>query len=259
MYFAMFASIIKIPIQQMIALLKKEIGAFLGSLIGYFVVVIFLAFMGLFMWVLPSETNVLDAGYANIDGLFTITPYLYLFLIPAITMRSFAEEKRSGTLELLLTSPITELQMILAKYYAGCVLVLFSLIPTLVYYFTVYKYGNPAGNIDTGGMWGSYIGLALLGAAFVAIGVFTSSVTDNQVIAFVIGVLLCYLCYLGFDNLAEIKSFKSFDFLFLNLSINTHYVSMSRGVIDTRDVLYFLGLISIFIFSTKAVIESRKW
>lgn len=243
----------------MLALLRKEIGAFLGSLIGYIVIIIFLSFMGLFMWVLPGESNVLDAGYSNIDGLFSITPYLYLFLIPAITMRSFAEEKRSGTLELLLTSPITELQLILAKYFAGILLVIYSLIPTLVYYFTVSKYGSTPGNIDTGGMWGSYIGLTMLGAAFVAIGIFTSSITDNQVISFVIAVLLCYICFLGFDSLAEIKALKSLDFLFLNLSINTHYVSMSRGVIDSRDLIYFIGLITIFILLTKTVIESRKW
>jgi len=244
---------------NMLALLRKEISAFLGSLTGYIVIIIFLAFMGLFMWVLPGESNVIDAGYANIDGLFSITPYLYLFLIPAITMRSFAEEKRSGTMELLLTSPITEMQIILAKYFAGTILVIYSLVPTLIYYATVHKFGSPSGNIDTGGMWGSYIGLVMLGAAFVAIGTFTSSVTDNQVISFVIAVLLCYICFLGFDSLAEIKAFKGFDFLFLNLSMNTHYVSMSRGVIDTRDVIYFIGLISIFILSTKTVIESRKW
>lgn len=243
----------------MLALLKKEINAFLGSLIGYIVIIIFLAFMGLFMWVFPGDSNVLDAGYANIDGLFSITPYLYLFLIPAITMRSFAEEKKSGTLELLLTSPITELQMIVAKYLAGVALVAYSLLPTLVYYVVIYSLGNPAGNLDSGGIWGSYIGLMLLGATFVAIGMFTSSITDNQVVSFVIAVLLCYVCFIGFDSLAEISALKKFDFLFLNISINSHYVSLSRGVIDTRDLLFFLGLISIFIFTTKAVIESRKW
>ena len=243
----------------MLTLLKKEINTFLGSLIGYVVIVVFLAFMGLFMWVFPGESNVLDSGYSNIDGLFSITPYLYLFLIPAITMRSFAEEKRNGTIELLLTSPITELQMIVAKYLAGVVLVIYSLFPTIVYYVVVYNLGNPVGNIDSGGIWGSYIGLLLLGGSFVAIGMFTSAITDNQVVSFVIAVLLCYVCYIGFDTIAQIQSLKKLDFLFLNISINTHYVSLSRGVVDTRDLIFFLGLITIFILSTKAVIESRKW
>ena len=243
----------------MLSLLKKEINTFLGSLVGYIVIVIFLAFMGLFMWVFPGESNVLDSGYSNIDGLFAITPYLYLFLIPAITMRSFAEEKRNGTIELLLTSPISDVQIILAKYFAGTLLVIYSLLPTLVYYIVVYNLGNPIGNIDSGGAWGSYIGLLMLGASFVSIGMFTSSISDNQVVSFVIAVLLCYVFYIGFDSLAQISIFKSFDFLFLNISANSHYVSMSRGVIDTRDVLFFLGLISIFIVATKAVLESRKW
>jgi ABC-2 type transport system permease protein len=132
-------------------------------------------------------------------------------------------------------------------------------LPTLFYYITVHQYGNPAGNIDAGGAWGSYIGLLMLGAAFVSIGVFTSSVSDNQVVSFVLAVVLCYLCFLGFDSLAEIETLKNLDFLFMNLSINTHYVSMSRGVIDTRDVVYFVGVISTFVISTKTVIESRKW
>ena len=243
----------------MLALLRKEISGFLGSLIGYIVIIVFLVFMSLFMWILPGQSNVIESGYANIDGLFSITPYLYLFLIPAITMRSFAEENRNGTIEILLTSPITEIQLVLAKFFAGVILVTLSLLPTLFYYFTVHQYGNPAGNIDSGGAWGSYIGLLMLGAAFVSIGVFTSSVSDNQVVSFVLAVVLCYLCFQGFDSLAEIETLKNLDFLFMNLSINTHYVSMSRGVIDTRDVVYFVGVISTFVISTKTVIESRKW
>jgi ABC-2 type transport system permease protein len=174
-------------------------------------------------------------------------------------MRSFAEEKRNGTLELLLTSSLTEMQLVMAKYLAGVVLVFVSLLPTLFYFYTVYQYGSPAGNIDMGGTWGSYIGLLLLGAVFVSIGVFTSSISDNQVVSFVLAVVLCYVSFLGFDSLAEIEALKKLDFIFMNLSINTHYVSMSRGVIDTRDVMYFLGVIGIFTLSTKAVIESRKW
>lgn len=243
----------------MLALLKKEIAGFLSSLIGYIVITTFLVFMSLFLWIIPGQSNVIETGYSNLDGLFTITPYLYLFLIPAITMKSFAEEKRNGTLETLLTAPITELQLVVAKYLAGFMLVSLSLIPTIFYYVTVYKYGNPAGNIDSGGTWGSYVGLLLLGSAFVSIGIFTSSISDNQVVSFVLSVVLCYFFYLGFDTLSDIEAFKKLDFIFMNLSINSHYVSMSRGVIDSRDVLYFIGIVGVFLLSTKTVIESRKW
>lgn len=205
----------------MLALLRKEISGFLGSLIGYIVIIVFLVFMSLFMWILPGQSNVIESGYANIDGLFSITPYLYLFLIPAITMRSFAEEKRNGTLETLLTSPLTESQLVFAKYLSGVTLVLLSLLPTLFYFLTVYQYGNPSGNIDSGGTWGSYIGLLMLGASFVSIGIFTSSISDNQVVSFVMSVVLCYVCFIGFDSLAEIEALKKLDFLFMSLSINT--------------------------------------
>jgi ABC-2 type transport system permease protein len=146
------------------ALLLKEINSFLNSLIGYIVIGVFLLFVGLFMWVLPTDANVLENGYADLSTLFTVAPWVFLFLIPAITMRSFADEKSTGTIELLHTRPISDLQIIIAKYFAGVFLVvLFSLLPTLIYYFSVHQLGNPTGNIDTGSMWGSYIGLLLLG------------------------------------------------------------------------------------------------
>src|ERR1041385_7483383 len=163
----------------MYSLFVKEIRSFLSSLIGYIVIIVFLLAISLFMWIIKGNTNVLDSGYANIDTLFTVAPWVFLFLIPAITMRSFADEKKSGTIELLLTRPLTDLQIILAKYFAGFILVLISLLPTLIYYYSVWKLGIPQGNIDSGGTWGSYIGLLFLGSSFVAIGIFASSLTDN--------------------------------------------------------------------------------
>ena len=155
----------------MFTLIKKEVNSFLNSLIGYIVVIVFLLTISLFLWVFPgNEFNILENGYAVIDGLFVITPFVYLFLIPAITMRLFSEEKKTGTIELLLTRPLTELQIVLAKYFAGVVLVIVSLLPTLIYYYSVHQLGYPKGNIDTGGMWGSYVGLLFLGAGFVAVG-----------------------------------------------------------------------------------------
>jgi len=174
-------------------------------------------------------------------------------------MRSFADEKKGGTIELLLTRPLTDLQIILAKYFAGLLLVVFSLLPTLIYYYSVSRLGNPPGNIDTGGMWGSYIGLLFLGAAFVAIGIFASSITENQVVAFILAVLLCLFFYYGFQFISTAHIFGNVDNLILALGINAHYTSMSRGVLDTRDMLYYVSLIVIFILLTKTVLESRKW
>ena len=243
----------------MLTLLKKEINSFLNSLIGYVVIIVFLLLLGLFMWVLPMESNVLDNGFASLQGLFVIAPWVFLFLIPAITMRSFADEKKSGTIELLLTRPLTDLQIILAKYFAGFLLVIFSLLPTLVYYYSVHMLGNPKGNIDTGGMWGSYIGLLFLGSAFVAIGIFASAITENQIISFIVATFLCFFCYIGFEQLSTLDLFGKADSLIISLGINYHYSSMSRGVIDTRDMLYFMSLITVFILLTKATLESRKW
>jgi ABC-2 type transport system permease protein len=174
-------------------------------------------------------------------------------------MRSFADEKKSGTIELLLTRPLTDLQIILAKYFAGFILVLFSLIPTLIYYYSVHKLGSPAGNIDTGGMWGSYIGLMFLGAAFVSIGIFASAITDNQVVSFILALFLCFFFFAGFDFISSFSFFGKIDNIIMALGINNHYNSMSRGVLDTRDVIYFVSLISVFILSTRTVLESRKW
>jgi ABC-2 type transport system permease protein len=243
----------------MFTLLKKEINSFLSSLIGYIVVIVFLLINGLFLWVFPSEFNILDFGYSGIEGLFMLAPFVFLFLIPAITMRSFSDEKRTGTIELLLTRPITDLQIVLAKYFAAVILVLISLLPTLVYFISVYRLGMPPGNIDLGGTWGSYIGLLFLGAGFAAIGMFCSSITDNQIVSFILSVFVCGFFYLGFDFIYSFEWFGSFDLFIQQLGINAHYVSMSRGVIDTRDVLYFLSLITIFILLTKMSLEKRKW
>jgi ABC-2 type transport system permease protein len=243
----------------MLSLLKKEISSFLSSLIGYIVIIVFLLAISLYMWVFPGESNILESGYSNIDTLFVIAPWVFMFLVPAITMRSFADEKKSGTIELLLTYPLTDMQIILAKYLAGFILVLFSLLPTLLFYYTVHNLGNPPGNIDTGGMWGSYIGLLFLASGFVAIGIFSSSLTDNQIVAFIISLFISFLAYLGFESLSSLFSFGGIDNLILQLGINTHYVSLSRGVIDSRDVIYFLSLITIFLLMTRTVLESRKW
>ena len=215
------------------------------------------------MWIAPNGSlntfNVLDAGYANIDTLFSIAPWVFMFLAPAITMRSYSEEKRNGTIELLLTRPISDWQIILAKYFACFVLVLGAVLPTLIYYFSVHKLGSPTGNIDTGGMWGSYIGLVFLAAAFVAIGVFSSCLTENQIIAFIVSAILCFFCYIGFEAISSLNFLGPIDTLILKLGINEHYLSLSRGVVDTRDIMYFLSLIGVFLLLNKTALNSRKW
>lgn len=243
----------------MFTLFTKELNAFLNSLIGYIVITVFLVTTGLFLWVFSLDYNVLNAGYANIDGLFMIAPFVFLFLIPAITMRSFADERKSGTIEILLTQPLTDTGIILAKYLAGFVLVLFSLLPTLIYAATVYQYGLTKGNMDMGGTWGSYLGLLFLGGAFVSVGIFSSSLTDNQIVSFIISVFLCMFTYLGFEFIYSLEIFGKVDLFIRALGINAHYASMSRGVIDTRDVIYFLSFISFFLLLTKLSLESRKW
>ena len=243
----------------MITLLKKEFNAFLSSLIGYVVITVFLLVNGLFLWVFASDFNIPDFGYASLEGLFMLSPFVFLFLIPAITMRSFAEETRSGTIELLLTNPLTDLHIILAKYFASLALVIFSVLPTLIYFFSVYQLGLPKGNIDAGGTWGSYIGLFFLGASFVSIGLFSSSVTNNQIISFILSVFLCMFFYIGFDFIYSLDLFGSADLFVKSLGINAHYTSMSRGVIDTRDLIYFISLVAFFILMTKISLESRKW
>ena len=188
-----------------------------------------------------------------------IAPFVFLFLIPAITMRSFADEKRSGTIELLFTRPLSDKSIILAKYFAGVVLVIFSLLPTLIYAWSVYQLGMPKGNLDTGGMWGSYIGLLFLGATFVAIGLFSSSLTSNVIVSFIIAVFLSLFFYVGFDFIHSLELFGPVDLFVKSLGINTHYISMSRGVIDTRDLIYFVSIITFFILITRISLESRKW
>lgn len=243
----------------MYALFIKEIRNFLSSLIGIMVISVFLLITGLFLWVFQSEFNILNFGYANLDGLFILAPFVFLFLVPAITMRSFAEEKHSGTIELLLTKPVSDTQIILSKFLAGVVLVLLSLLPTLVYFFSVYQLGSPVGNLDAGGIWGSYIGLFFLSASFVSIGLFSSSITDNQILAFILSIFLCGFIYIGFELIYSMSLFGNFDLFIKQLGVAAHYSSMSRGVIDTRDLLYFISLMVLFLSLTKLALASRKW
>jgi len=242
--------------QNVIQLFRKEVASFFNSLIGYLVIAVFLTGVGLFFWLF--EYNVLETGLAQMDSLFDYGPYLFLFLVPAITMRAFSEEMKTGTIELLLTKPLTDWQIILGKYLAAAFLVLFSLLPTLLYLITVYQLGEPVGNVDMGAAVGAYIGLFFLGCIFAAIGLFTSALTDSQIVAFILGVFLCFFFYIGFDFLAGIKALNAVNLLFLKLGIIEHYRSISRGVIDTRDALYFISFVAITLILTRVVLDMKK-
>ena len=239
----------------MFSILKKEITSYLSSLVAYVTIGVFLLVLGLFLWVFP-ESNILEYGYASLESLFSTAPFLFMFLIPAITMRSLAEERKEGTLELLATRPLTDWQIVLGKYLACLLLVLFALLPTLIYVYSVWMLGNPQGNLDTGAVIGSYIGLFLLGAAFVSIGLFASSVSKNQIIAFTIAVFISYFIYSGFDSISQLLSLQNWDVQ--SLGITRHYESVSRGVLDTRDLAYFIVLAGLFMALTLLVISRQR-
>lgn len=227
----------------MISILKKEFITFFASAVGYLVVGLFLIFTGLFLWVFPGNYNILDYGYADLTPFFQLVPWIFLFLIPAVTMRSFSDELRLGTLELLLTKPITSWQLVLGKFMGAFLLIILALIPTLVYIYAIAQLGNPAGNYDSGVIIGSYLGLLFLASTYTAIGIFASTLSENQIVAFLIAIGICFVLFYGIDAL-------NIPLLSERLSINAHFESISRGVLDTRDLLYFISLTALFLFFT---------
>lgn len=244
----------------MLSILFKEINLFLSSLIGYIAILVFLVITGLFLWVFPGEYNILYYGFATLDGFFEFAPLIFMFLIPAITMRSFAEELNLGTIEFLSTKPIAQLAIVLGKYFAALLLVAFALLPTVLYIFTISQLASPQGNIDTGSIMGSYLGLLFIGGCFVSIGIFASTLTSNQIVAFVIGIFLCFIFYFAFDEISNMGRFYgTLDYAIRYIGIREHYHSISRGVVDLKDVVYFFGFITVFVTAAKTVLESRKW
>ena len=218
----------------------------------------FMLVTGLFLWVFP-ESSILDYGYAGLDSFFNIAPYLFIFLVPAITMRAIAEEKKDGTFELLATRPLSDWDILFGKFLACLAIVLLTLLPTLIYYFSIHQLGITKGNIDTGAVIGSYIGLVLLASAFTSIGLFTSSLSNNQIISFTIAVFLCFFSFSGFDSISSIISLQQIGSFLTELGINQHYQSVSRGVLDTRDLIYFLSFTALFLFLSKTILGARKW
>lgn len=234
----------------MFELVKKELKTFFSSLSGYVVLFFFLITNGLFLWVIPNHYNIFESGMADLQPFFSLAPMLYLFLVPVLCMRLFAEERRSGTLELLFTRPVSLFRIVTAKYLAGYILVLFSILPTLLYPITLFYLSQPVGNIDTGGIIGSYIGLMFLSGIYVAAGVWASALTDNQIVAFLYAMVLSFLLFSGVDFVSELPVFADVQNDILMWGINYHYEPMSRGVIALSDVIYFLSFIFFFIWLT---------
>ena len=229
----------------MIALFKKEISSFFASPIGYLVIAVFLILNGLFLWVFEGNFNILDSGFADLLPFFQLTPWIFIFLIPAITMKSFSEEKKMGTLELLFTKPISLWSMVIGKYVAALFLTILALIPTILYVWTVWQLGNPAGNLDIGSTLGSYIGLLFLAMSYTAIGIFASTLSTNQIVAFMLAVWLSFFLYCGIDEVIQLLFNTE-----TTWSLKAHFDSIGRGVIDTRDLIYFISMAVFFLYLT---------
>jgi ABC-2 type transport system permease protein len=237
----------------------KEINSFFSSIVGYVAVLVFLVASGLFLWVIP-DSSILEYGFATLDRFFELAPWFLVLLIPAITMRSFADEFRGGTIEWLSTKPLTDIDIILGKFLASFALVIFALLPTLVYVYTINNLSLQENNIDTGGIAGSYIGLLFLAGGFTAIGTFCSSLTSNQIVGFLTGLFGCYLLYSGFEALSKLPAFaEGIDYYLGMVGMSFHYNSISRGLIDSRDVIYFLSVIILFISLTRLSLNRRTW
>jgi ABC-2 type transport system permease protein len=210
----------------------------------------FLLLNGLFLWVFKNEYNIFDYGFADLGNFFLLAPWIFVFLVPAITMKSFSEERKMGTLELLLIKPISIWKLVLGKFWGALLLCIIAVVPTLVYVFAISKLGMVEGNYDLGVVLGSYFGLLFLMACYTSIGIFASTLSDNQIIAFLVGILVCFLIFNGFDAIATLFSDGETQQTVQSLGAKAHFDSIARGVIDTRDLMYFISLTLVFLHLT---------
>ncbi|MEO9021443.1 MAG: gliding motility-associated ABC transporter permease subunit GldF [Ginsengibacter sp.] len=240
----------------MISIAKKELHQFFSSLTGYITIILFLIVNALYLFVL-KDSNIFDFGYATLLSFFELAPWIFIFLIPALTMRSFSDEYKSGTFETLQTRPLTRWQIVWGKYIAVITVIIIALIPTLLYVITIHSL-SASGDIDTGAITGSYIGLFLLASVFAAISIWCSSLTSNAVIAFLLSAFACLILYFGFSAISQLPVFTgNADYYIEMLGINFHYQSISRGVVDTRDVVYFFSIIFLFLFATQKNLHKK--
>ncbi|HSQ45569.1 MAG TPA: gliding motility-associated ABC transporter permease subunit GldF [Lutibacter sp.] len=240
------------------SILIKELNSFFSSPIGYLVIAVYLVINGLFLWVFKGEFNILHAGFADLNSYFFLAPWIFIFLIPAITMRSFSEEINTGTIEIIKTKPITNWEIILGKYFGALILVILAIIPTLIYVYSIFQLGNPFGNIEFGTTFGSFIGLLFLASAYTAIGIFSSTISKNQIVSFIIAVFISFFLFYGFEALANYNLFGNLDYAIQNFGMSEHFNSISKGVIDTRDLIYFLSVTCIFLVFTHFRIQHEK-
>lgn len=238
------------------ALLIREIKSFFGSPIGYLVIAIFLVLNGLFLWVFDGDFNILNSGFADLSPFFKLAPWILIFLIPAVTMRSFSDEKKQGTIELLFTKPLSIWEIVNGKFFGAFLLIVLAILPTFIYVWMISYFGNPEGNIDMGSTLGSYFGLLFLIASYTAIGVFSSTLSENQIVSFIIAVFICFFFYFVFEGMASL--FEENSKIIASFGMDSHFKSMSRGVIDTRDVLYFLSITVLFLSLTVYKLKTLK-
>ncbi|CAM4182870.1 MULTISPECIES: gliding motility-associated ABC transporter permease subunit GldF [Flavobacterium] len=238
------------------ALLLREIKSFFGSPIGYLVIAIFLLLNGLFLWVFQGDFNILNSGFADLSPFFKLSPWILIFLIPAVTMRCFSDEIKQGTIELLFTKPLTIWEIVNGKFLGAFLLIVLAILPTYVYVWVISYFGSPEGNIDMGSTIGSYFGLLFLIAAYTSIGVFTSTLSENQIVAFIIAIFVCFIFYFGFEGIANL--FNEYSKSIASLGMDYHFKSMSRGVLDTRDVTYFMSITFLFLSITVYKLKTLK-
>nr|WP_315144332.1 gliding motility-associated ABC transporter permease subunit GldF [uncultured Flavobacterium sp.] len=238
------------------SIVLREIKSFFGSPVGYLVIALFLLINGVFLWLFEGDYNILNSGFADMTPFFTLSPWILLFLIPAVTMRSFSDEKKQGTLELLLTKPLSIWEIATGKFLGALFLIVIAIVPTFLYVYVISSLGFPEGNIDMGSTIGSYFGLLFLISGYTAIGIFTSTLSENQIVAFIIAVFLCFVFYFGFDGLATL--FNEWSTSITVFGMQDHFKSMSRGVLDTRDILYFVSLTLLFLSFTVYNLTSFK-
>ncbi|SFW26043.1 gliding motility-associated ABC transporter permease subunit GldF [Cellulophaga fucicola] len=234
----------------MYAIYKREIQSFFTSPIGYMVIGLFLIFSGLFLWVFKGEYNIFDYGFADLSSFFFLVPWVFLFLIPAITMKSFSEERKTGTLELLFIKPISLWQTVFGKFLGTLTLVVIAIIPTFLYVYTLSELGTTVGNLDMGVVFGSYFGLLFLMSSYTAIGIFASTLSQNQIVAFLLALILCFVCFYGFQGISTLFTEGNTAVAVASLGMKAHFESIARGVIDTRDLVYFITLTVFFLFLT---------
>ena len=242
----------------MITLYKKEISIFFSTIIGYLIIGLFLLISSLILWHDISEINILDNAYASMDSFFSIAPLIFLLFIPSVSMRVFSEEFNTGTIETLITKPISSFEIVTAKFFAVLSLVIIAILPTITYVISIYFLGETTGNLDLAAVVGSYIGLILLSSIFSSISVYASSLSSNQIVAFILAMIMSSFFFFGFDILSQLPYLQIVDLTLQKIGISYHYNMMSKGLLKVSDLVYFMSVSLLFIKLTEVVIKNKN-